>query len=224
MGGSWWLVPDALGDAGADLAALTGSLRAANARLREIVEGKDAQLAAASAALEAARAQIAGLAGRVAELERRLGRDSLTSSRPPSSDSPYAKITRKSTDRSLRGRSGRRPGKQPGAPSATLRQSATPDAVITCAPAACAGCGGGLAGAVVTGVQKLQEFEVAPPPRPRVTEYQVQARACGRCGTVTAGQPPAGVTSRVQYGPAVHAQAANLACAHYLPLSPGLRS
>jgi transposase len=205
-------------DAAADLAALTESLRAANARLREIVEGKDAQLAAAGRALEAARAQIAGLAERVAELERRLGRDSLTSSRPPSSDSPYAKNTRKSRDRSLRRRSGRRPGKQPGAKSSTLRQCAHPDEIVVCAPAACAGCGGGLAGAVVSGVQKLQEFEVVPPPRPRVTEYQVQARACGRCGAVTAGQPPARITGRAQYGPGVHAQAANLACASYVPV------
>jgi transposase len=70
----------------------------------------------------------------------------------------------------------------------------------------------------VTGVQKLQEFDITPPPPPRVTEYQVQARACGRCGTVTAGQPPPGVTGRAQYGPEVHAQAANLASAHYIPV------
>jgi transposase len=51
-----------------------------------------------------------------------------------------------------------------------------------------------------------------------VTEYQVQARACGRRGTVTAGQPPPGVTGRAQYGPEVHAQAADLASAHYIPV------
>jgi transposase len=69
----------------------------------------------------------------------------------------------------------------------------------------------------VTGLQKLQEFDVTPPPPPRVTEYQVQARACGRCGVVTAGQPPPGITGRAQYGPEAHAQAANLASAHYIP-------
>jgi hypothetical protein len=47
-----------------------GPLRAANARLREVIEDKDAQLAAAGAALEAAQAQFAALSERVAELER----------------------------------------------------------------------------------------------------------------------------------------------------------
>ena len=89
---------------------------------------------------------------------------------------------------------------------------------MVCAPAACGRCGAGLAGARVTGVQKLQEFDITPPPPPRVTEYQVQARACGRCGAVTAGQPPPGITGRAQYGPEAHAQAANLASAHYIPV------
>ena len=83
------------------------ALRQANARLREVVGAKDAQLAAA-------QAQIDVLAERIADLKRRLGKDSSASSKPPSSDSPYQK---KPKDRSLRGRSGRRPGRQPGAQS-----------------------------------------------------------------------------------------------------------
>ena len=190
------------------------ALRAANARLREVIEAKDAQLAAAAAALEAAQARFAALSERVAELERRLGRDSSTSSKPPSSDNPY----KKPRDRSLRQRSGRSRGKQPGAQSSTLRQVASPDDTVVCAPSACGRCGAGLAVAQVTGVQKLQEFDITPPPPPRVREYQVQARSCGRCGAITAGQPPPGITGRAQYGPEAHAQAANLACAHHIPV------
>lgn len=70
----------------------------------------------------------------------------------------------------------------------------------------------------MTGVQKLQEVDITPPPPPRVTGYQAQARSCGRCGAVTTGQPPAGVTGRAQYGPEAHAQAANLASAPYIPV------
>lgn len=77
--------------AGEDLPALVAALRAANAWLREVIETKDAQLAAAGAALEAVEARFAELSGRVTVLERRLGRDSSTSSRPQSSDSPYKK-------------------------------------------------------------------------------------------------------------------------------------
>jgi len=206
------LPPEPAGD---DLPALVAALRAANARLREVIEAKDAQLAAAGAALEAAQERFVALSERVAELERRLGKDSGTSSKPPSSDSPYQKKPR---DRSLRQRGGRSRGKQPGAESSTLRQVADPDEIVVCAPAACGQCGADLAGAAVTGAQKLQEFEIVPPPPPKVTEYQVQARACGRCGAVSAGQAPARITGRTQYGPEAHAQAANLASAHYIPV------
>jgi len=187
-------VPDLPAErAGEDLPALVAALCAANARLREVIEAKEAQLAAAGAALEAAEARFTELSERVAELERRLVEDSGTSSRPPSSDSPYKKKPR---DRSLRGRSGRSRGKQPGAQSSTLRQVADPDEVVVCFPAACGRCGADLAGARVTCAQKLQEFEIVPPPPPRVTEYQVQGRACGRCGTVSAGHPLAWITGR----------------------------
>src|ERR1022692_1242639 len=154
--------------AGEDLPALVAALRAADARLREVIEAKDAQLAAAGAALEAAEARFAELSERVAELERRLGRDSSTSSRPPSSDSPYKKKPR---DRSLRQRSGRSRGKQPGAQSSTLKQSDNPDDTVECGPAACGCCGRDLSDVPVTGMQKRQVFEAAPPPPPAVTEY-----------------------------------------------------
>ena len=58
-------------------------------------------------------AQVERLSARVEELERQARKDSSTSSRPPSSDSPYKK---KGGDRSLRERGKRRPGKQPGDP------------------------------------------------------------------------------------------------------------
>ncbi len=63
--------------AGEDIPAALAALRAANARLREVIEVRDAQLAAAGAALAAAEARTAALGDRVAELERRLGKDSL---------------------------------------------------------------------------------------------------------------------------------------------------
>jgi transposase len=196
----------------AALRARVSELEAANAALREAAAARD-ELAAAQ--LAARDAQLAVLVARVGELERRLAKDSSTSSKPPSSDSPYKK---KSRDRSLRGRSGRAPGKQPGAPSSTLRQSADPGETVECVPVACGCCGADLAGAEVTGVQKRQVFEASPPPPPEVIEYQVQAKTCGNCGAVSIGVAPAHVTGRVQYGPGVHARAALAVCAHYLPV------
>jgi transposase len=184
--------------------------------LRARVAELEVQLAGRDAQLEAAQAQLAVLTARVEELGRRLVRDSSTSSKPPSSDSPYKKKTK---DRSLRGRSGRRPGKQPGEKSSTLRQSDDPDDRAECAPAACGCCGADLSDAAVTGVQRRQVFEAAPPPPPRVIEYQVQDRVCGRCGAVSTGLAPADVTGPVQYGPGVHARAALAVCAHHLPVA-----
>lgn len=90
-------------------------LESENARLREVAAAGDelaaGQLAAGDAQLGAAQAQLAVLAGRVEELERRLGKDSSTSSKPPSADSPYQGKTK---DGLLRRRSGRKPGKRPG--------------------------------------------------------------------------------------------------------------
>ena len=70
-----------------------------------------ARLAEAYRLIGELTAQIERLSARVEQLERQARKDSSTSSRPPSSDSPYKK---KSRDRSLRERGKRRPGKQPG--------------------------------------------------------------------------------------------------------------
>ena len=196
------------------LRARVAELEELNARLREAAAARD-ELAAAQ--LAARDAQVAALAALVEELRRRLDKDSSTSLKPPSSDSPYKKKPR---DRSLRGRSGRRPGKQPGAQSSTLRQSPHPGETVLCGPAACGCCGHDLTGEPVLGtVQKRQVFEASPPPPPTVTEYQVAAKQCPECGEVSVGLAPAGVTGRVQYGPGVHAKAALAVCAHYLPVA-----
>src|SRR6266581_192395 len=200
------LVPDAPPVPPSDsgwLRARVAELEAVNARLRQAAADRD-ELAAAQ----------------VEELRRKLGKDSSTSSKPSSSDSPYKK---KPKDRSLRGRSGRKPGKQPGAQSSTLSQSGNPDKTVECGPAACGCCGHGLADVPVAGMQKQQVFEAAPPPPPEVTEYQVQAKVCPQCGETSVGLAPAGVTGRVQYGPRVHATAALAVCANYLPVARAAR-
>jgi len=105
----------------------------------------------------------------------------------------------KPSPKSLRKRSGRRPGGQGGHEGQTLRQVDRPDVTRRHEPRSCAGCGHGLAGAVQVGVTRRQVFEV-PQVRARVTEHQMVARRCG-CGTVTCGQAPSGVEAPVQYGP-----------------------
>ena len=187
-------------------------LAADNERLRADAR---ARAEAAEVLLAAERARADALERRVQALERRLGKDSSNSSKPPSSDSPY---TKKPRDRSLRERSGRRPGKQPGARSSTLRQSPDPDKVVEVAPACCGGCGRDLSGTEPFATQKRQVAEAAPPPPPVITEYRVQSKICPGCGQLSTGLAPEGVTGRAQYGPGVHAAAALAVCGHFLPV------
>jgi transposase len=160
-------------------------------------------------------AQAGRLSARVEQLERQARKDSSTSSRPPSSDSPYRK---KGGDRSLRERGKRRPGKQPGDPGSTMSLVDDPDETFDCPPLACCGCGADLAGAAVTAQRRHQVTDIEPAPAPKVTEYVAQAKECAGCGTVTAGELPAHVRARASYGPETCAQAANLVSGHHVPV------
>jgi transposase len=159
-------------------------------------------------------AQTERLSARVEQLERQARKDSSTSSRPPSSDSPY----KKGSDRSLRERGKRRPGKQPGDPGMTMSLVDDPDETIDCPPAMCCGCGADLAGAPVTAQRRHQVTDIAPAPAPKITEYVAQAKQCSRCRTFTAGELPAHVRARASYGPETCAQAANLVSGHHVPV------
>lgn len=157
-------------------------------------------------------------AGRIAELEaeladvkRRLGTNSSNSSKPPSQDG-LARSKRSS------GSSGGRRGKPFGAPGVTMRLVDDPDSTIECAPALCGACDTDLAGASEFSRQRRQVIELPPPPKARVTEYRVVSLVCPCCGVVTAGNAPAGVTGRVQYGPGVKARLVYLRAAQFLPL------
>lgn len=161
------------------------------------------QLAAENAALRAVldelRSDIAVLRAENAELRRQLGLDSRNSSKPPSSDSPFGKPAPKS----LRRKSGRKPGGQPGHPGSTLRLVADPNERLRHEPGACAGCGADLAEAPEVGKERRQVFDL-PPMTVKVTEHQLIARRCP-CGTTTCGTPPDAVSAPVQYGPRITA-------------------
>lgn len=161
--------------------------------------------------------RIGELEGLVAALRAQLGRDSSNSSRPPSSDSPFVK--KPAAKRSMRAKSGKRPGKQSGSPGTALRLVDDPDETLEVAPPVCGGCGAHLADATVFEVQRRQVVDVPPaPPRPHVTEYRVCAKSCPVCATVTEPEVPGIAPGRVQYGPKLKARAAWLVCAHFLPI------
>jgi transposase len=145
------------------------------------------------------RARVAALEAENAELKRRLGMNSTNSSKPPSSDSPFTKPAPKS----LRRKSGRKPGGQPGHPGSTLALVADPNERKRHEPGLCTGCGVDLVDAPEVGMERRQVFDL-PPMTVRVTEHQLIARRCG-CGTTTCGTAPEGVSAPVQYGPRITA-------------------
>ena len=180
-----------------------------------VLAGRLAEAYRLIAQLTAQVAENGRLADRVEALERRLGKDSSTSSKPPSSDSPFRK---KPQDRSLREKGKRPPGKQPGEPGTTMRLVDDPDERLFFPPAQCRGCGEGLAAEPAVAQRRRQVTDIQPAPAPRVTEYVAQAKACPCCGEVTEGELPAHVRARASFGPEAHAQAAGLVLGHHVPV------
>lgn len=159
----------------------------------------------------ALEARLCALEPRVRELETRLGLNSRNSSKPPSSDGPAKPVVK-----SLREKSGRPPGGQPGHEGTTLRQVATPDRVERHVPHRCA-CGCVLTGQPVTRVERYQVFDL-PEPRMAVTEHQVHVTICPACEAECKGAlPPEVSAAPVQYGPRVRALVVYLRVYQLLP-------
>jgi len=170
------------------------------------------ELAAQVAELKAVVAEQAALIGvlraEVAALRRQAGRDSSSSSQPPSQDSPAAKAKARAGSR--RARPGRPQGGQKGHPGASLAWAARPEQTLAVEPGTCGGCGADLAGAAGRVASAVQVLDI-PPAALTVTEYRMMRRTCG-CGQVTTAPPPPGVTGGpVCYGPNVTAAATLLA-------------
>ena len=175
------------------------------------------QLAALVAAQERTIAQLQARIveqdAEIAELKRQLGASSRNSSKPPSSDG-----LDKPAPKSLRGRSERKPGGQPGREGRTLRQVERPDEVVVHEPGACTGCGGTLTGEDrPAGVLRRQVFDL-PTITVRVVEHRLVSRRCA-CGTVTQAPAPAGVSAPAQYGPHAAAIAVYLVLGQHLPVA-----
>lgn len=167
-------------------------------------------VSAQAATIAELTATVAAQAERIADLEQRLGQNSRNSSRPPSSDALDT------PPRSLRKKTGRRPGKQPGSPGAALRRVDDPDEVVEHVPSSCTGCGVDLAEAAAAGVVRRQVHDI-PDVTIRVVEHRLHRRRCG-CGCGTVAQAPAGVSAPVAYGPNLRALAVYLVVFQHVPV------
>jgi transposase len=171
-------------------------------------QGPEAVVTLVTALLE----RLAHVEARLAAVEAQLAKDSHNSGKPPSSD-PVRR------PRSLRGKSGRRPGGQPGHEGTTLALRATPDVVLSHAPVQCHACGAPLASAPATpaGGERRQVFDLTPP-RLVVTEHRVAEALCAACGAWTRGAFPAAARTTAQYGPELQALAVYLTAQQLLPV------
>jgi transposase len=170
-------------------------------------EDEIATLRAENAAL---REQVRTLVAEVQTLREQLAKDSHNSSKPPSSDG----LARKT--KSLRKKSGKKPGGQPGHRGHQVRLVQTPDTVVVHRPEQCETCQHALPEDAPTWIERRQVHEL-PPVQLHVTEHRLVHVRCPRCGATTAGQGPADVRAPRHYGPRLRAVATYLVQQQFVP-------
>jgi transposase len=143
-----------------------------------------------------------------AELRAKLNQNCTNSSQPPSS-SPFIK------PKSLRVKSGRKPGGQPGHQGRNLQVTKTPDEVIEHKVDTCSYCGGDLSQVIATVSQTRQVVDVKIVPL--VTRHSVQSKTCPACGKQTTADFPRGVDHYLQYGNTLNSLMVYLNKGNYIP-------
>jgi transposase len=163
-------------------------------------------------------ARIVELEALVLELRARLDQNSRNSSLPPSSDG-YAKPEVKEKggkDRSLRRRSGRKPGGQAGHEGHRLERREDPDRAVLHPVEVCGCCGRDLTGAAIVESQSRQVFDLPELPGLECVEHWIQKRRC-ECGNLASSQFPAEASAPTCYGPRVRALGIYLVSYQHLP-------
>lgn len=133
---------------------------------------------------------------KVKELEKRLNEDSHNSNRPPSSDNPYTKPENKT--KSVRKKSGKKPGGQKGHQGYRLQPTDNPDHTVSIKPEGTCECGRDIEAALIIDYVRRQVFDIILPVLTS-TEYRGEVRAC-ECGKVHRPNFPDEVKAKVQYG------------------------
>jgi transposase len=166
--------------------------------IREVYEaGYEAVVMLFEATIKEMEERIKAQEKRLEELERRLNQNSQNSHRPPSSDG-----FKRPAPRSQRKKSGRPSGGQAGHEGTRL-ECAEADEIIEYWARTCSECGEKLE-EKATGYTRRQVHDI-PPIELHVIEHRAMETRCCGCGTMTAGEYPAGVSQEVQYGNGVKA-------------------
>lgn len=131
---------------------------------------------------------------------------------PPSQD-PNRLIK----NRSLREKTDRKPGGQPGHEGKTLEFSNTVDVILKHTPNYCKCCGKDLSNTSDALCEKRQVFDI-PPIKIECIEHQTYSKTC-TCGYVTESEFPQEVKSKVQYGTSIEALIGYLHARQYMPVA-----
>src|SRR6266849_8541776 len=122
--------------------------------------------------------QVELLKDQVQALQDQLKKDSHNSHLPPSSDRFHRQ------PKSLRQKSGKQAGGQPGHPGSTLMLSPTPDRVIVHAVEQCVHCQRDLREIESLQVERRQVIDL-PPKRVLVSEHQAEQKCCPTCQQIS---------------------------------------
>ena len=154
------------------------------------------------------------LAERIQKLEDQLAKNSRNSGKPPSSDG-YDQPAQRT--KSLRKRSRRKSGGQPGHRGETLRTVEKPDYVKVHRVEQCEHCGQSLKRRKSSGHEKRQVFDL-PKVEMQVTEHRAEIKTCTCCRKETRAAFPKEVNKVVQYGIEIKAQMVYLNTEQHTPL------
>lgn len=166
-----------------------------NAEIRKLVENQRKLIDGQRMETESLKTQNEILQKRVKELEARLNKDSYNSSKPPSSDG----LRKRKKNRSLRKKSGRSPGGQPGHNGKTLEMSENPDVIVVHKIVQCKSCGKSLDEVLAEKVERRQVFDI-PVIKMEVAEHQSLVKICPCCGVENRGEFPPEAAASIQYG------------------------
>jgi transposase len=173
-----------------------GPLERENERLIREVERLRRELIERDKKLSEAEKQISEAEKQIADLERKLAlgrQNSVTSSKPPSSDGLAGEPRQRGSRRS---KSRRKPGGQPGHRGhwRGLAPSDRVDSVIDLLPPRCRHCDCPFASAIrktsTQGEPRRHQVTELPPIEAHITEYRCQSVLCPDCGKATQAELP----------------------------------
>ena len=157
---------------------------------------------------EAIHAENECLKAEIVKLRARLNANSTNSDKPPST-SPFLK------PKSLRVKTGRKPGGQPGHKGTTLKVLQTPDVIVKHKIDTCSYCGADIScqAATIKKTRQVVDVEIIPV----VTEHAIESKTCSICGKETTAKFPLGVDHYIQYGDTFASIIICLNKGHYIP-------